>query len=72
MNSPFGLVIQWPKDVPFSSVTTFAQLPLVDIKPTLAYKVNNYLSMGVGMDIYTFIGFLGGGSEGTKLYSTEH
>ena len=61
LNSPFGLVINWPKDVPFSSVTTFAQLPLVDIKPTLAYKVNNYLSMGVGLDIYTFIGFLGGG-----------
>jgi len=61
LNSPFGLVINWPKDVPFSSVTTFAQLPLVDIKPTLAYKLNNYLSIGVGLDIYTFIGFLGGG-----------
>jgi long-chain fatty acid transport protein len=35
LNSPFGLVIKWPRNVPFSSVTTFTRLPLVDIKPTL-------------------------------------
>jgi long-chain fatty acid transport protein len=61
INSPFGLVIRWPKSVPFSSVTTFAQLPLVDIKPTLAYKFSEYFSAGLGLDIYTFIGFLGEG-----------
>ena len=54
-------LFHWPKDIPFSSVTTFAQLPLVDIKPTVAYKFNEYLSVGAGLDIYTFIGFLGGG-----------
>lgn len=68
MNSPFGLVIRWPKDVPFSSVTTFAQLPLVDIKPTIAYKFNEYFSVGAGMDIYTFIGFLGDGKLRAKSF----
>ncbi len=68
MNSPFGLVIRWPKDVPFSSVTTFAQLPLVDIKPTVAYKFNEYFSVGGGLDIYTFIGFLGDGKLRAKSF----
>jgi long-chain fatty acid transport protein len=68
MNSPFGLVIRWPKDVPFSSVTTFAQLPLVDIKPTAAYKFNDYFSVGAGLDIYTFIGFLGDGKLRAKSF----
>jgi long-chain fatty acid transport protein len=68
MNSPFGLVIRWPKDVPFSSVTTFAQLPLVDIKPTVAFKFNEYFSVGAGLDIYTFIGFLGDGKVRTKSF----
>ena len=68
INSPFGLVINWPKDVPFSSVTTFAQVPLVDIKPTVAYKFSEYLSVGAGLDIYTFIGFLGGGALRTRSF----
>jgi long-chain fatty acid transport protein len=33
----------------------------MDIKPTLAYKVNKYLSVGGGLDIYTFADFLGEG-----------
>lgn len=61
VNSPFGLGINWPNTVPFSSVTTFAALPLVDVKPTIAYKVNDYLSVGAGLDIYTFMRFLGEG-----------
>ena len=38
-----------------------ASLPLIDIKPTLAYKLNNYISIGGGLDIYTFASFLGEG-----------
>jgi long-chain fatty acid transport protein len=68
INSPFGLVINWPNNVPFSAVTTFAQLPLIDVMPTLAYKANDYLSLGAGLDIYTFIGFLGGGKVRTRSF----
>ena len=61
VNSPFGLLIRWPNDIPFSEIDVFGTLPLVDIKPTVAYKVNDYLSIGGGLDIYTFANFLGEG-----------
>jgi long-chain fatty acid transport protein len=40
---------------------TFTTLPLLDIKPTLAYKLNDQLSFGLGADIYTFSGLFGEG-----------
>jgi long-chain fatty acid transport protein len=40
---------------------TFAQLPLIAIKPTVAYKVTESLSVGLGADIFTFTGLLGEG-----------
>lgn len=63
VNSPFGLVIQWPNNGPFSTVVTDAKLPLLDIKPTIAYKIGDgdKLSLGVGADIYTFASFIGDG-----------
>ncbi len=65
--SPFGTLTDFPDDGPFSTARTFASLPLIDIKPTLAYKVNDFLSLGLGADIYTFAGFLGEGQ--TELQS---
>ena len=59
--SPFGTVIDYPDDGPFSTARTFANLPLVDIKPTVAYKVNDSISVGLGADVYTFASFLGEG-----------
>ena len=61
LTSPFGLNTRYPVDGPFSSAVTSAALPLIDIKPTLAYKINNQLAIGVGADIYTFASFLGQG-----------
>lgn len=61
LNSPFGSLTHYPDDVPFRSVTTFTTLPLVDIKPTLAYKLSDALSLGLGADIYTFSGLFGEG-----------
>jgi long-chain fatty acid transport protein len=61
LTSPFGLNIRYPLDGTFNSAVTSAALPLIDIKPTVAYKVNDQLSIGVGADIYTFAGFLGQG-----------
>ena len=70
LNSPFGLLIRWPNDVPFSEVDVFGTLPLLDIKPTAALKVNEYLSIGGGLDIYTFASFLGEGSVEARAIGT--
>ncbi|MGH7230453.1 MAG: OmpP1/FadL family transporter [Nitrospiraceae bacterium] len=62
VNSPFGLIINYPREVPFSAIDTRATLPLLDIKPTAAYRINDYVSVGAGLDIYTFAGFAGEGA----------
>jgi long-chain fatty acid transport protein len=59
--SPFGSLTRYPEDGPFRTATTFTTLPLIDIKPTLAYKVNDQLSIGLGTDIYTFSSLFGEG-----------
>ncbi len=71
LDSPFGLGSQWPDDAPFSSVIREATVPLLDIKPTLAYKIHNTVSIGAGMDIFTFADFIGEGQAELKTQSTE-
>jgi long-chain fatty acid transport protein len=61
LTSPFGLNTRYPVDGPFNTAATAATLPLLGIKPTVAYKVTDDLSIGLGVDIYTFAGFLGEG-----------
>lgn len=61
LTSPFGSNTRYPVDGPFNTAVTTAALPLIDIKPTIAYKVNEDLSLGVSADIYTFASFLGQG-----------
>ena len=61
LTSPFGLNTRYPVDGPFNTAITSAALPLIDIKPTVAYKFNDQLAIGVSADIYTFAGFLGQG-----------
>jgi long-chain fatty acid transport protein len=58
---PFGSLYRWPEDGPFRNVVSFNTFPLFDIKPTLAYKLTNDLSIGLGADIYTFASFFGEG-----------
>jgi long-chain fatty acid transport protein len=66
LTSPFGSNNRYPVDGPFNTAVTSATLPLIDIKPTIAYKVNNHLSLGVSADIYTFASFLGEGQVEQK------
>ncbi len=61
LNTPFGLGLRWPDTVPFSSLVVEDTLPLLDIKPTVAYEINDMLSIGAGADIYTFASFIGEG-----------
>ena len=67
VTSPFGLNIRYPNEAPFSSAVTTAQLPLLDIKPTVAFKLNDQLSVGLGADIYTFASFIGEGQFEQKF-----
>ncbi len=60
-HSPYALQVEYPDNSQISPVLTKAALPLLDVKPTLAYKLNDYLSVGGGLDIYTFASFLGEG-----------
>jgi long-chain fatty acid transport protein len=61
LNNPFGSLTRWPNNGPFRTAVTFNTLPLLDIKPTLAYKLNDHISLGLGADIYTFSGLFGEG-----------
>src|SRR5437867_231963 len=65
--SPFGTLQRYPNSGQLSTVVTRAALELFDIKPTLAYKVNDQLSLGLGMDIYTFFNFWGEGQAEIKF-----
>jgi len=68
--SPFGVLYEYPKNGPFATAVTRQALPLIDIKPSLAYKLNDQLSIGVGADIYTFASFLGEGQSVTRFNSS--
>jgi long-chain fatty acid transport protein len=61
LNSPYGSNTRYPVDGPFNTAVVSAALPLIDIKPTVAYKLNDQLAIGVSADIYTFASFLGQG-----------
>ncbi len=71
LNTPFGLGSQWPNDAPFANIITEATVPLLDIKPTLAYKFHDMISLGAGLDIFTFVDFIGEGQAELKTQSTE-
>jgi long-chain fatty acid transport protein len=59
--SPFGLLRRFPEDGPLSTGLTHAAFELFEIKPVIAYKVTDRLSVSVGADIYTFFNFWGEG-----------
>jgi long-chain fatty acid transport protein len=68
--SPFGVRYEYPNNGPFATAVTSQAVPLIDIKPTLAYKLNDQLSVGLGADIYTFASFLGEGKVVTRFSSS--
>ncbi len=66
---PFGVLTRYPANGPFRTAAVFATNPLMDIKPTVAYKLNEYLSFGVGADIYTYSDLFGEGHVEQKSVS---
>lgn len=61
VTTPFGISVEYPSTSPVSTVVTQTNLPLIDIKPTVALKASEYLSLGAGLDIYTFSSLFGEG-----------
>ncbi len=61
LTSPFALQVEYPDNSLIAPISTMAALPLIDIKPTVGYRLNEYIALGGGLDIYTFADFLGEG-----------
>ena len=70
LTSPIGSVSRYPDNGPQRFKATFSALPLSDIKPTMAYQVTPDVSLGAGMDIYTFSDMLGEGHFEKQFIST--
>ena len=65
----YGFALKYPENGPFASVVTQAQVPLLDIKPTMAYQFSDDLSVGLGADIFTFASCLGEGQAERQFVS---
>jgi long-chain fatty acid transport protein len=59
----FGIGYSYPSDGPLQTAITDALLPLLDIKPTLAYRFSEWLALGIGGDIFTFWDSVLGGAK---------
>jgi long-chain fatty acid transport protein len=60
----FGIGYRYPSDGPLQTAVNDAILPLLDIKPALAYRFSEWLALGIGGDIFTFWdGALGGAKQ---------
>lgn len=70
LTSPLGSVSRYQDNGPQRFKATFSALPLIDIKPTMAYQLTQDVSLGLGMDIYTFSDMLGEGHFEKQFIST--
>ncbi|MBI2092952.1 MAG: outer membrane protein transport protein [Deltaproteobacteria bacterium] len=59
----FGFASRYPSDGPLQTAVIESKLPLLDIKPTFAYRFTDWLSLGGGIDIFTFFKPLLGGAK---------
>ena len=64
---PYGLVLDYDDRGPLSNVVTSAALPLLDVKPTFAYRVNDRVSIGAGLDLYSINRNIGTGAAQLKF-----
>ena len=59
--APFGNITSYPTDSAIAPVLTRAASPIIDLTPTLAFRLNPAFALGGGLDIYTFSGLFGAG-----------
>ncbi len=50
--TPFGQSVDWGNNNSFRYVTTRAGLQMANVNPTVAFKLCDYFSLGVGLDYY--------------------
>ena len=51
-NVPFGNAAEFAENGPFRYIVTRASLAVFNIQPTIAYQINEQLSLGAGVNIY--------------------
>ncbi len=61
VNSPFGNLTDYPTTATIAQVLSSSASPILDFKPTIAYRHNDVLAVGFGLDIYTFSDLVGEG-----------
>ena len=61
VNSPFGNLTDYPTSSTLAQVLSSSASPILDFKPTIAYRHNDILAVGFGFDIYTFSDLVGEG-----------
>ena len=59
--SPFGNITRYPRTSSLAPVLTRVASPILDMTPTVAFRVNPMLALGAGVDIYTFSNAFGEG-----------
>lgn len=52
-NSPYGLSTDWSNDSFAKYLSTESNVSMMNYNPTIAYKVNDYVSVGAGLDFFT-------------------
>ncbi|PJC48736.1 MAG: hypothetical protein CO035_01915 [Candidatus Omnitrophica bacterium CG_4_9_14_0_2_um_filter_42_8] len=52
-NSPYGLSTDWSNDSYTRYLSTESNVTMMNYNPTVAYKVNDYVSVGAGIDFFT-------------------
>lgn len=51
INSPFGLGVHWQDNWPGRYISIDSELKTVLINPNISYRINNKLSLAIGLDI---------------------
>jgi long-chain fatty acid transport protein len=52
VNTPYGNDVDWGTSSPFALAISKASLMVLNIQPTVAYQLNEHVSLGVGLNVY--------------------
>lgn len=52
-NTPYGLATDWARDSFASKMSEESDMLMTNLNPTVAYKVNDYISIGAGLDYFS-------------------
>jgi long-chain fatty acid transport protein len=53
VNVPQGVATNWKENTPMALVATKSDLAVIDISPAAAFKINDQISVGAGLDYYS-------------------